>query len=369
MSRAPPDPLRGRMHRGGEALGRAWFRRKRCSTSADRDRGAATGVVALWRAAVDAGGDTSSISAWAEALRRVSKGRATLLSATVSHRHGRWTVSVLVEAADLHPARRHPGRADADCGGWVGVDRGLAAFVVAATSTGLEVLRVGDPPRPWRAAADRLRHRSRRVSRARRDSVNRKDAVVRLARAHARVAHVRDRFVHEVANCLVNTHDRIALEDLHVTGMMANHCLAAAIADAGWAQFARIVAYKQAWWGGQTMLVDRWFASSKTCSHCRTVVASMPLQVRTFECAACGLTLDRDLNAAVNLATWAEENHARVRDLARTGPGHQRPPRRPPRPRPRHGTRGGAVDVGTPPDPVEAGTSEKDAVPQPHHRL
>jgi putative transposase len=126
--------------------------------------------------------------------------------------------------------------------------------------------------------------------------------------------------VHEVANRLVNAHDRIALEDLHIKGMMANHRLAAAVADASWATFARIIGYKQAWRGGQTMLVDRWFPSSKTCSHCRAVVAAMPLKVRTFHCPACGLDLDRDLNAATNLAIWAEEHPAQVRDPDARGP-------------------------------------------------
>jgi putative transposase len=292
-------------------------------------------------------------------LRRILAGdRVKLLSATVSHRHGRWTVSILVEAADLHPARHHPPRDDADSGGWIGVDRGLTAFIVAATADGRQVLRVDDPPRPMRATTDRIRRRSRDLSRTQPASANRRDAAARLARAHARVRAIRQRFHHEVANRLVNTHDRIALEDLHIAGMTANHRLAAAIADAGWADFARIVAYKQAWRGGQVMSVDRWFPSSKTCSHCRTTVTSMPLPVRTFHCPACGLTVDRDLNAATNLATWADEHHARVRDPERTRPGQQRPPRHPPHPRQRRGNRDGADNVETPPDTITASSRD-----------
>ena len=108
--------------------------------------------------------------------------------------------------------------------------------------------------------------------------------------------------------------------DLHITGMMANHRLAAAIADAGWGELARVIGYKQAWRGGQVMLVDRWFPSTKTCSTCRTVAASLPLSQRMFCCDWCGYRADRDLNAAVNLAVWAEEHHAQTRDPEVRGP-------------------------------------------------
>jgi putative transposase len=254
-------------------------------------------------------------------LRRMLKtGRASLLSATVRFWHGRWMVSMIVEAADLHPDRRHPDRGGEDAGGWVGVDRGLTAFAVAARADGGEVLRVDDPPRPLRAADGRIRRLSLALSRKQPTSGNRTLARARLNRAHAAVYTTRQRFLHEVANRLVNTHDQVALEDLHIKGMMANHCLAAAIADAAWAEFARIVSYQQQWHGGQVMLVDRWYPSTKTCSNCHAVVTSMPLSVRTFACPACGLARDRDLNAAVNLAAWAEQDDARVRDLDARGP-------------------------------------------------
>jgi len=144
--------------------------------------------------------------------------------------------------------------------------------------------------------------------------------VARLGRCHRRVGDVRQYFLHEVANALVKTHDRLALEDLHITGMMANHRLAAAVGDAAWGELARIIAYKQAWRGGQVILVDRWFPSTKTCSSCRTPGPPLPLSQRIFRCDSCGHVADRDLNAATNLATWAEQQHARVRDPEVRGP-------------------------------------------------
>ena len=267
-------------------------------------------------------------------LRRMrAVGRAEITFATVSCRAGRWTVALTVKAADLHPATRHPAAGQVG-GGWVGVDRGLLAYLVAATADGREVLREDDPPRPLRTARARLRRLCRRVSRTRKGSANRAKAAARLGRAHARVRNVRQHYLHQVANALVKTHDRIAVETLNITGMMANHHLAGAIADAAWAELARILTYKQQWHGGRVLPVDRWFPSTKTCSHCHTIAPAVPLSTRVFQCGQCGYQADRDLNAAINLATWAEQHHAQVRDPDATRPCHQRFPRSRPNPTP-----------------------------------
>jgi putative transposase len=129
------------------------------------------------------------------------------------------------------------------------------------------------------------------------------------------------RSLHTVANTLVKTHDRLVLETLNITGMMSNHRLAGAIGDAAWGELGRIIAYKQAWRGGQYLPAPRWFPSTKTCSRCHTLAAaSMPLSARVFTCAACGHQVDRDLNAAINLAVWGEQHHAQTRDLDARGP-------------------------------------------------
>ncbi len=108
---------------------------------------------------------------------------------------------------------------------------------------------------------------------------------------------------------MVKTHDRLVLEDLNIQGMLANHRLAAAISDAAWGELSRQITYKQAWRGGTVLIADRWFPSSKTCSACGDVKASLTLADRVFACETCGLTIDRDLNAAVNPATWGEKNY------------------------------------------------------------
>jgi putative transposase len=114
---------------------------------------------------------------------------------------------------------------------------------------------------------------------------------------------VRRHFLHEAANELVKTHDRLVIENLNVHGMLANHRLARAISDAGWAEFARLVTYKQAWRTGQLVEADRWYPSTRLCPQCGAVNGAMTLSDRVFICG-CGHTADRDTNAAANLARW-----------------------------------------------------------------
>ncbi|TRW43813.1 RNA-guided endonuclease InsQ/TnpB family protein, partial [Georgenia yuyongxinii] len=121
--------------------------------------------------------------------------------------------------------------------------------------------------------------------------------------------------LHQVTSRLVKTHDRLVLEHLNVFAMLTNHHLARAISDAAWAELARQIVYKQAWRGGQVLVADRWFASSKTCSACGQRKQSLSLGERTYQCTGCGLVIDRDLNAAANLAAWATR-HTRGTVLA-----------------------------------------------------
>jgi putative transposase len=240
--------------------------------------------------------------------RMLAKDRAKILFATISRHGGRWWVSLNVAAADLHPAHRHAPRDRTDPGGWVGVDRGLSTFAVAATVDGTEVTRITDAPKALAAGMKRQRRLAKSLSRKQTGSRNRRDAAATLGRHHHHVANVRRHFLHQVSNALVKTHDRLVIEDLNVSGMLANHRLARAISDAGWAQFARLLGYKQAWRGGMLAVADRWYPSSKLCPQCGAIRGDLTLADRVFTCG-CGYSVDRDTNAAVNLARWGQEHH------------------------------------------------------------
>ncbi|WP_454852988.1 RNA-guided endonuclease TnpB family protein [Promicromonospora soli] len=250
--------------------------------------------------------------------RMIATGRARILQATITRGARRWWVSITVEAADLHPAVQHPPRPEGDTTGWVGVDRGLHALVVAGTRRGTETLRV-QAPKILVVGLRQQRRLGRAVSRKKRRSANRRKAAARLAWHHVRVRYTRQHFLHQVSNQLVKTHDRLVLEDLNITGIMSNRRLARAVGDAAWGELARQITYKQHWRNGQVMVTDRWFASSKTCSSCGQVKPDLTLKDRTYTCGHCGLVLDRDLNAAVNLAAWAEDHTPTVVDGAGRG--------------------------------------------------
>jgi putative transposase len=210
-----------------------------------------------------------------------------------------------LEAADYHRCLRHPQGSPGERRRFVGIDRGLAVFAVVADSNGVEVCRFS-APRPLARRRGRLRRRSRALSRTQRGSRNRLKAARSLAREHNRIANIRRSFLHEVSSQLAKTHSGLAVEDLPVANLIRNKRLAQAITDAAWAELARQLRYKTAWLGGELVVCGRWFPSTKTCSTCGRVAEEMALGTRTFHCDGCGLVMDRDCNAAANLAVWAE---------------------------------------------------------------
>ncbi|GAA1080029.1 hypothetical protein GCM10009642_16820 [Nocardiopsis metallicus] len=119
-------------------------------------------------------------------------------------------------------------------------------------------------------------------------------------------ANLREDALHQLTTSLAREYGTVAVEDLNVAGMVRNRRLAQHIADAGFGQIRRQLDYKSRWGGGCLIVADRWFASSKTCSGCGAVKAKLGLHVRGFDCDACPLVLDRDVNAARNLAQLAQ---------------------------------------------------------------
>lgn len=233
--------------------------------------------------------------------RRLQAGTARVLSATVRREAGRWFVSLTCKVDRTHRAPSRPGQG-------VGVDLGIKTLAVLSDGT------VVDNPRHFTTAQRKLRRTSRTVSR--RQGPDRRTGQApsnRWRRAntarnkvHRTVSNQRRDHLHKLTTRLANTYGTIVIEDLHVAGMLTNRKLARHVADAGWAEVRRQLGYKTAWRGGALVVADRWFASSKTCSGCGAVKAKLALSERTFVCTECDLVLDRDLNAAHNLAALVE---------------------------------------------------------------
>jgi IS605 OrfB family transposase len=235
--------------------------------------------------------------------RRLEAGTARILNATISQIADRWYVSFTVEVHRSVPstasaAQRHGGR--------VGVDVGIRHLAVLSTGETIS------NPRPLEHAQRRLRRLNRQLARRqgprashgahRVPSVGWRQTRKRLARAHARVARIRRDGLHQLTTRLATSHDTIVVERLNVAGMVRNRHLSRAIADAGFGELRRQLAYKTTWYGSVLIAADRWYPSSKTCSTCGVVKAKLPLSERVFACDACGLIINRDLNAAQNLA-------------------------------------------------------------------
>jgi putative transposase len=237
--------------------------------------------------------------------RRLGAGTAKILSATVSRRGGRWFCSFQVAVQRHDAPAAHPDAA-------VGVDLGVSHLaVLSAAVPGVSDDKGFVPnPRHLGRAQKRLRRLSRRCSRRcgpdRRTGQkpsNRWRAANRArSRLHHRVAHLRADGLHRLTTALAGHAGTLVVEDLNVAGMLKNRRLARRIADAGWGTLRRLLEYKTIWRGGTLHVADRWFPSSKVCSACSAVRAKLPLRARVFRCVQCGLALDRDLNAARNLA-------------------------------------------------------------------
>jgi putative transposase len=234
--------------------------------------------------------------------RHVEAGRARIRSATVSYRRGRWQVSFSVEIDRAAPE-------PASKGGTVGVDVGVKSLAVLSTGEtvpnpkhlehALRVLR-----RLQRKAA-RQRGPDRRTGRI--PSQGWLDTQARINRLHTRVANAREDGLHKLSTRLCNEFDTVVVEDLNAAGMRRNRRLARHICDVGMGELHRQITYKTDWHGRHLVVANRWYPSSKTCSDCGLVKTKLRLSMRTFTCDECGLVLDRDLNAARNLATLADQ--------------------------------------------------------------
>ncbi|MFG2951669.1 RNA-guided endonuclease InsQ/TnpB family protein [Streptomyces adustus] len=200
---------------------------------------------------------------------------------------GRWFVSLLVQDPAVKPL---PATDTA-----VGIDLGLTHLLTLSTGEKIPNPRHEHRDRGRLALAQR-----RLASKATGDGANRAKARRRVARIHARITDRRRDHLHRVTTRLVRENQTLVIEDLSVRNLVRNRKLARAISDAAWAEFRSMLAYKAAWYGREVIVIDRFFPSSKLCSHCGSIAEAMPLGVRTWTCG-CGTVHDRDVNAAKNL--------------------------------------------------------------------
>ena len=234
---------------------------------------------------------------------------ARVLRMTVSMRAVRWYASLTVERDDTSVTRKAPK------GGAVGVDLGIKTLATLSDGT------VVDNPRHLAASERNLKRVQQALGRKTKGSNRRAKAKATVARIHARVANQRQDGLHKLTTWLTNKYSDVSIEDLHVAGMVKNRHLAKSVSDAAFGEFRRQLEYKTARSGTALHVVDRWYRSSQTCSKCGSVKAKLSLAERTYRCDSCGLTMDRDLNAAINIlvaGSAPETLNARGGDVRRS---------------------------------------------------
>lgn len=218
----------------------------------------------------------------AETLRFEGK----ILSARIGKRGDWWFVSIQVE---LPHAKAAP-LAEA-----VGIDLGLIDLLTLSTGERLE------NQKPLKGLQRRLKRAQRKLSRRQTGSRNREKARLEVARLHYRITCQRDDLLQKVTTALAESYGLICLEDLNVKGMMKNHCLAQALGDAAFGKLVTVLESKVVARGGHIQFVDRFFPSSKRCSQCGAIKDDLTLADRVYQCSNCGLVIDRDYNAAINI--------------------------------------------------------------------
>ncbi|MFF3889282.1 RNA-guided endonuclease InsQ/TnpB family protein [Streptomyces sp. NPDC001914] len=180
----------------------------------------------------------------------------------------------------------------------VGIDLGLGHFAILSDGTKI------DSPRFLRRAEKKLKKVQQDLSRKAKGSKNRAKARVRVARVHARTADARREFHHQLSMKIIRENQAVAVEDLAVKGL-ARTRLAKSVHDAGWSAFTTMLEYKAALYGRAFHRIGRFEPTSQVCSACGVKDGPKPLHIRTWTCGACGARLDRDINAAVNVAKAA----------------------------------------------------------------
>jgi len=177
----------------------------------------------------------------------------------------------------------------------VGIDLGVSSL--ATLSTGEKI----DNPRWLDGPLRKLKRLQRVMARRQKGSGRRERIRLRIALLQEHISDARMDFLHKLTTGLVRCFDVIAIEDLNVRGMLANHCLARAIANVGMGEFRRMIDYKCTWYGKEIKVVNRFFPSSKRCFDCGHIVDNLPLNIREWYCPECGAWHDRDVNAAMNI--------------------------------------------------------------------
>ena len=177
----------------------------------------------------------------------------------------------------------------------VGIDLGLKEFCITSDSEFVS------NPRYFRRSEEKLKKAQRILSNRVKGGKNRFKQQKKLFRIHEKIRNQRLDFLHKLSTKLISENQVICLEDLQVKNMVKNHCLAKSISDVSWSKFVELLKYKSDWYGRDLVQIDKFFPSSKMCSNCENIKKDLTLKDRVYNCSSCGVKIDRDHNASLNI--------------------------------------------------------------------
>lgn len=215
---------------------------------------------------------------------RAMKGKPK--SITISQDGGKWYCSVLCEYTIPDKAK--------ECDNVVGCDVGLKEFATLSDGT------IISNPKHTKKYENKLVKGQRKLSKKQKGSKNRFKQRLKVRKIQNKIRDTRKDFLHKTSNSIAKNYDGIFVEDLNIKGMMKNHCLSKSIGDVSWSEFNRQLEYKCKWSFKYYLKIGRFEPTSKTCSKCGCI-QEMPLSKRIFDCPDCGISIDRDLNASLNI--------------------------------------------------------------------
>lgn len=334
----------GKGERAGKTVGFPRFKTARCRRSVRFTTGTIRVEADRHHVTLPRVGRIRTHESTRKLVRRVEAGTARVLSATAGQdSSGRWYCSFQT----LVRAKTRPAHADRSPCPVVGVDVGVRDLLVVAAPGGIEVGRV-PAPKSLTAAQARLRALQRKASRqhgpcypdarSKRLPSNRwRRTQARIGKTHARAVNVRRDVLHKATTALAQQHQVVVVETLNAAGMRTGggaykRGLNRALADAALAEVRRMLTYKTRWYGSVMVQASRYYPSSKTCSECGRRKPNLTLAERTYICEHCGLIIDRDRNAAINLArlgqthTLGEQSPTDSGSVAGRGATHETDP-------------------------------------------